>query len=360
MYEVSKRDFLGIEFCFSFYLAFLIVHGLSAEGHTNKTILYPNGTGVITSPGYPQNYPDNANYIWIIITGSQDATVIFSILDFKIPKPFFHPCDDYLKIEETDPCCFTLLKRCDRGESKPFSLEATGNKITISFVSDHKYNAAGFNLTWKVNLPETITTSTTSKSSPTPSTTKLTTATPSPSPPTTTATFTTTTPSPSPPTTTETFTTTTPSPSPPTTRATILTTKTTKASMTSHNVVSTRKVQQLIATYLVTQQLDITAPPAQRSEWINLDNITILVVGICAMQLIFAFIATINYVVKNRRSKLRLRQQENENVGRYDVLPEQRGEFQVAMETYMPLNHRRKSSLNGDEGTEHNYTEIVG
>ena len=28
MYEVSKRDFLGIEFCFSFYLGFLIVHGM--------------------------------------------------------------------------------------------------------------------------------------------------------------------------------------------------------------------------------------------------------------------------------------------------------------------------------------------
>ena len=28
MYEVSKRDFLGIESCFSFYLAFLILHGM--------------------------------------------------------------------------------------------------------------------------------------------------------------------------------------------------------------------------------------------------------------------------------------------------------------------------------------------
>ncbi|XP_078338786.1 uncharacterized protein LOC144626993 isoform X2 [Crassostrea virginica] len=78
------------------------------------------------------------------------------------------------------------------------------------------------------------------------------------------------------------------------------------------------------------------------------------------MQLLFAFIAIIIYVLKNRRSKFRLRQEENENVGRYDVLHEQRGEFQVAMETYMSLNHRRNSLLNGDEGTEHSYTEIVG
>ncbi|XP_078339006.1 uncharacterized protein LOC111126096 [Crassostrea virginica] len=225
MYEVSKRDFLGIEFCFSFNLAFLILHGLSAEGHTNKTILYPNGTGVITSPGYPQNYPDNANYIWILNTGSQYATVNFSILDLKIPKPYFHPCNDYLKIEETDPCCFTLLKRCDRGEFKPFSLPATGNQITISFVSDENYNAKGFLLTWKVHLPEMITTSTTTlpttlttTPSPSPPRTTLTTTTPSPSPPRTT--LTTTTPSTSPPTTT--LTTTTPSPSQP--RTTLTTT----------------------------------------------------------------------------------------------------------------------------------------
>ena len=72
--------------------------GLSAEKHTHKTILYPNGTGVITSPGYPQNYPDNANYIWILNTGSQYATVTFSILDLKISKQYFGPCDDYLKV----------------------------------------------------------------------------------------------------------------------------------------------------------------------------------------------------------------------------------------------------------------------
>ena len=28
MYEVSKRDILGIESCFSFYLAFLTLHGM--------------------------------------------------------------------------------------------------------------------------------------------------------------------------------------------------------------------------------------------------------------------------------------------------------------------------------------------
>lgn len=118
------------------------------------------------------------------------------LLDFglenSIPRSYYRPqCDDYLKvsiniyvncisivlfrklnhcrcvlmwlikililkfwrkIEEVDPCCFTVFKRCDRGEFKPFNITAIGNYIMISFVSDDRHNAAGFKLTWKGNL----------------------------------------------------------------------------------------------------------------------------------------------------------------------------------------------------------------
>ena len=53
-----------------------------------------------------------------------------------------------LKIEEVVPFYRQVIKRCD-GKYDPFNLTATGSKITISFVSDKKYNEKGFKLTFK-------------------------------------------------------------------------------------------------------------------------------------------------------------------------------------------------------------------
>ena len=74
--------------------------GHCAKGHTNCTTLDHNGRGVITSPNYPRNYPDNSNYMWILNTGHQHATVMFSILELNTPKQYSNlECDDdYLKV----------------------------------------------------------------------------------------------------------------------------------------------------------------------------------------------------------------------------------------------------------------------
>ena len=127
MLQDSRRDFRGMKSCFLFYLAFLVLLGMyflkerliislylmcrinilnyfsgkgyCAKGHTNYTILDPNGGGVITSPNYPRNYPDNSNYMWILNTGHQNATVMFSILELNTPEQYFNPeCHDYLKV----------------------------------------------------------------------------------------------------------------------------------------------------------------------------------------------------------------------------------------------------------------------
>lgn len=53
-----------------------------------------------------------------------------------------------LKIEEVVPFYRQVIKGCDR-KFDPFNQTATGSVITISFVSDEKYNAKGFYLTFK-------------------------------------------------------------------------------------------------------------------------------------------------------------------------------------------------------------------
>lgn len=52
-------------------------------------------SGQITSPDYPGNYPNNANYTWIIRTGSRSAKVTFRIIEMNIEK---WECDDYLEV----------------------------------------------------------------------------------------------------------------------------------------------------------------------------------------------------------------------------------------------------------------------
>ena len=52
--------------------------------------------GQITSPGYPGNYPNNANYTWIIRTGHLGAKVEIKIIYMDIKE--WIPCEDYLLV----------------------------------------------------------------------------------------------------------------------------------------------------------------------------------------------------------------------------------------------------------------------
>lgn len=60
-------------------------------------ILQGNG-GQLTSPGYPNNYPNNVNDTWIIKTDDKRANVTFYIQEMDIEKTPGFPCDDYLEV----------------------------------------------------------------------------------------------------------------------------------------------------------------------------------------------------------------------------------------------------------------------
>uniref|UniRef100_A0A8W8JXC5 CUB domain-containing protein n=1 Tax=Magallana gigas TaxID=29159 RepID=A0A8W8JXC5_MAGGI len=130
------------------------------SGNIDATL---NGsTGIITSPGYPGNYPNNAAYVWTLKTENLKASVIFNFQDFDIKKyKDTSYCEDYLEVYKTEPCCFKAIHRC--GKFEPFSLTVNGSVMNIHFVSDHLHNTKGFNLTWKVNIPRTSAVSKTSK-----------------------------------------------------------------------------------------------------------------------------------------------------------------------------------------------------
>ncbi|XP_056008672.1 mucin-2-like isoform X2 [Ostrea edulis] len=106
-------------------------------------------SGQITSPDFPATYPNNVNCTWLIRTGHPQSNVTITVIDMDIKE--WNPCDDYLKIQEVDPCCFTVFKRCGAMQSE--KRMARGSKIEISFVSDHTLTAKGFRLSWTVISP---------------------------------------------------------------------------------------------------------------------------------------------------------------------------------------------------------------
>eukprot|EP00105_Crassostrea_gigas_P037423 XP_019921571.1 PREDICTED: uncharacterized protein LOC105325461 isoform X3 [Crassostrea gigas] len=146
------------------YFSFMTAVVAAGKQHTNQTDIDAsrNGsTGIITSPGYPGNYPNNVAYTWTLKTGNLNATVSFNFQDFDIIKYRYTPhCEDYLQIYETEPCCFKAMHRCDK--YKPVSLTVRGSVITITFESDNLHNSKGFHLTWTVYIPRTPAVSTTS------------------------------------------------------------------------------------------------------------------------------------------------------------------------------------------------------
>eukprot|EP00105_Crassostrea_gigas_P037551 XP_019921699.1 PREDICTED: uncharacterized protein LOC105325754 isoform X4 [Crassostrea gigas] len=131
---------------------FIVVWNICSELIAIEYLQYEDGiSGRITSPGYPGNYPNDVNYTWIIKTGSLSANVIFRIIEMNIKE--WKPCNDYLEITEIEPCCFLLLKQC--GHLKNYNRYGRGKKIRVSFISDESMTEKGFDLTWKVTLPQT-------------------------------------------------------------------------------------------------------------------------------------------------------------------------------------------------------------
>ncbi|XP_062577690.1 cubilin-like [Saccostrea cucullata] len=111
-----------------------------------------NRDGYIVSPGYPSIYPNNANYTWMIKTGYLAYVYFFiTFMDIKISQT--NQCNDFLQITETDPCCYTPLKRC--GQFNKIPILTRGKKIRVSFVSDRSETGEGFFLFWNVSSIKT-------------------------------------------------------------------------------------------------------------------------------------------------------------------------------------------------------------
>ena len=101
--------------------------------------IYNKSNGVITSPGFPENYPNGIESAWLIqLEADQFIELSFSSFDTET-------CCDCLKIYNGTSSDSPLIeKHC--GSSIPPNLISSSNEIYLVFESDGTTSRQGFKL----------------------------------------------------------------------------------------------------------------------------------------------------------------------------------------------------------------------
>ncbi|XP_055081454.1 CUB and sushi domain-containing protein 3-like [Periophthalmus magnuspinnatus] len=91
------------------------------------------GSGVVTSPGYPNNYGNQADCTWILLAEPGDTiSVIFT--DFQTEEKY-----DYLEVEGSEPPTIWLS-----GSNIPSPIVSNKNWLRLHFVTDGNHRYRGF------------------------------------------------------------------------------------------------------------------------------------------------------------------------------------------------------------------------
>ncbi|XP_055013071.1 CUB and sushi domain-containing protein 3 [Boleophthalmus pectinirostris] len=98
------------------------------------------GSGVVTSPGYPNNYGNQADCTWILLAEPGDTiSVIFT--DFQTEEKY-----DYLEVEGSEPPTIWLS-----GSNIPSPIVSNKNWLRLHFVTDGNHRYRGFSAHYQVN-----------------------------------------------------------------------------------------------------------------------------------------------------------------------------------------------------------------
>ncbi|XP_063755390.1 CUB and sushi domain-containing protein 3 [Eleginops maclovinus] len=97
------------------------------------------GSGVVTSPGYPGNYGNQADCTWILLAEPGDTiSVIFT--DFQTEEKY-----DYLEVEGSEPPTIWLS-----GSNVPSPVVSNKNWLRLHFVTDNNHRYRGFSAHYQV------------------------------------------------------------------------------------------------------------------------------------------------------------------------------------------------------------------
>ena len=116
--------------------------------------------GVVTSPNYPDNYPNNLERTYTIQVGEGliislqfSAFRIEAEYDYDYDSETYDPvlgCYDHLTIMDGDG---TTLMEKSCGSSLPAAITSRTNMIKVVFSTDHWTTKPGFSLSWTAVTP---------------------------------------------------------------------------------------------------------------------------------------------------------------------------------------------------------------
>ncbi|XP_026142591.1 deleted in malignant brain tumors 1 protein-like [Carassius auratus] len=96
--------------------------------------------GVLLSPRYPNNYPNNAQCTWTIhSTGNTTVSLIFTDVDLET-------CCDYIKVYDGPSTLHPFLGEIQEYRNQSF--KSSSNDLTVLFYSDHSVTRRGFHANW--------------------------------------------------------------------------------------------------------------------------------------------------------------------------------------------------------------------
>lgn len=100
-------------------------------------------SGLITSPDYPENYPNNAECLWVI-QATSDSVIKLVFVDFQMENS--EQCNfDYVAIFDGPTMGHTLLSHyC--GNIKPPDVVSSTHELLVVFKSDFNIAGRGFKI----------------------------------------------------------------------------------------------------------------------------------------------------------------------------------------------------------------------
>uniref|UniRef100_A0A914DMT0 CUB domain-containing protein n=1 Tax=Acrobeloides nanus TaxID=290746 RepID=A0A914DMT0_9BILA len=106
-----------------------------------------NSTGLLSSPNYPWNYPNNYDQIYTIVTPSNGSNR-FPRLQLRITDFYTEASYDYLRIVDGSWIGGQLIALYTGIPTTPFVVNSSSNAISLYFHSDEAINYRGFSLFW--------------------------------------------------------------------------------------------------------------------------------------------------------------------------------------------------------------------
>ena len=121
------------------YHLFYISQNLNTAGCGGTITLTHPSTGIITSPNYPSDYPNNLHCVWQI-TGVGYTRIDLIFEDFYVEERDDNDLYDYVQIDD---------RNLYEGYSAPSIVPVEGTDFTLRLVTDSGFRYRGFKLVYK-------------------------------------------------------------------------------------------------------------------------------------------------------------------------------------------------------------------